>query len=325
MQMADERGADGDLFRYDFGPWMFKEYIGYSSTLRYSFRVLFGVSVEARANAQPPDARGVRRREESHPSAVCAQVAQAQSAPYTWRKDFGDPLYLRRAAGGGRGSDTEFQMVIAKVPQIFNGDGCSARVDDPYRRPLRKAAVVVVQCEPCAKIDAPNSPPGYDRVCSVWKENGCTLKLLLALRCPPRQSVYAPGLDVGTAPGAHDLVHKGAPAVCSGGAAPPPRHADASQPATFFVSLLQGSLELEPPRVAADTPGCVATALGHGPLGVGGVLRSSGGAQPLRIRCVCSGSAAGVVWSNVSVALAPAEQSPSRWNYSHACGGATQA
>eukprot|EP00965_Chrysotila_dentata_P230241 6197657-Pleurochrysis_carterae.AAC.7 len=211
MQMADERGPRGELFRYDFAPQLFKEFMAFSPTLGYSFRVLFGVSVEV-----------------AH--------ADHRASPPQWRRDFGDPLYLRRAVdpNGGAQQPLRFHMVIAKVPEIFHGDGCSAVVDDPFRLPLRKAAVIAVQCAPCKRLDAPaDEPPGYNRICDAWKEDECTLKILLSLSCPARQVVHAPALDVGSTRNGHDLVFRGQATAC---AEPsrllrPYEHADPSRPA----------------------------------------------------------------------------------------------
>ena len=234
MQLADERGPDGELYRYDFGFAMLTEYIGWSAELRYSFRVLFGVSVE---------------------------VSPAEHGPHGWRMDFSDPLYLRRVPSG------EFHSVIAKVPQIFNGDGCAAPIDDPHRLPLRKAAVVVVTCEPCARIDGPRDVLGYGHICTVWKEDACTLKVLLSLRCPKRTLVLASALDVGLSPGSHELVHRGQRATCSGDAPAAVRHANASRAVLFHVSLAHGTLELgpakrrrRPPRPPPSRPGATRAA-----------------------------------------------------------------
>ena len=82
-----------------------------------------------------------------------------------------------------------------------------------------------IQCEPCVRLGAASGElPGYGHLCRAVREDACTLKMhvalecpprqvliplpvaiargpmLTALECPPRQVVYASMLDVGTSP-----------------------------------------------------------------------------------------------------------------------------
>ena len=146
---------------------------------KHRFRILFGVSVEV-AEGRPTETK----------------VGKVAPPPKGWRKDFADPLYIKpldeQAADGAA-----FEMVIAKMPEVFNGDGCDVDVKDPMRNPPRKSAVIAVRCTPCVPLESietnPNAAPEYDKICSLTKEDACTLRATLALRCPPREIVYAPG------------------------------------------------------------------------------------------------------------------------------------
>ena len=74
-----------------------------------------------------------------------------------WRRDFSDMLYVRRREAGEAGYDGDdgseradrerrFEVAIAKVPEVFNGDGCVAPLRSPWRAPLRKVALLEIQC-----------------------------------------------------------------------------------------------------------------------------------------------------------------------------------
>ena len=171
MRFADSRGPNGEVYRYDFSAFFLKEYTTTSTVLGHQFRVLFGIAVEVRVGDSGSD----------------------------WRRDFGDPLHMRvvrRAAlksstmrdHHSPGGTTRFEMVVAKVPEVFNGDGCVAESDDPLRVPLRKAAVVAIQCSPCTPASSTQSEAaGFDQICGVERADACTLRVQLALRCPPRE------------------------------------------------------------------------------------------------------------------------------------------
>ena len=90
MSLAEERGPHGELYRWDFSPFMFKEYISYSVELEHSFRLLFGTSVE-----------------------VARRALTTPRQPMPWRRDFADPLYLRRVVEDS--GEEAFHMNIAKV------------------------------------------------------------------------------------------------------------------------------------------------------------------------------------------------------------------
>ena len=46
MQFAEERGEHGELYRYDFGGLLFKEYKVRDAHLKRTFKLIFGISVE---------------------------------------------------------------------------------------------------------------------------------------------------------------------------------------------------------------------------------------------------------------------------------------
>ena len=62
MQLVEERGSSGELYRYDFSGHFLKEYIYSSETFDRRFRVLFGISFEVSTHA-PMHAR---RHETAH-------------------------------------------------------------------------------------------------------------------------------------------------------------------------------------------------------------------------------------------------------------------
>lgn len=234
----------------------------------------------------------------------------------------------------------------SQVPEIFNGDGCdveAANVRDPNRVPVRKATVVAIRCEPCVPVDAPaDAKPEFDKLCSITREDPCTLRAVLALKCPPRELVYAPNLDVGTKVGGTDVVFAGVPATCTD---PPSmkdtasRNKDAAAewaarrlgmlpnaklpsplgllgsstptPMAFYPSLLHGSLAMAPPRATATAAGfaCTTRVDGDGPAARGGVLRSVDAPQPLYVSCSCRGTPQmaaerkGEVTANVTLVL----------------------
>ena len=291
MQFADERGPHGEVWRRDFGPFMLKEYIAYSAPLRHTFRVLFGVSVEVSSgDFAAREAQAAIEAEQSG-----ANPNEGKKPEANWRRDFSDPLWWRAAALPSSG-ERVYEMAVGKVPEIFNGDGCAAQVDDAWRQPLRKVALVTVLCRPCVPLGAAaDARPEYDQLCNVTRENGCTLRLMLALRCPPRELLVPQQLDVGTAPGAADVVRAGVPvAGCAATAAAPPLTLDAAAPA-LHLSLTHGALELGAPRLAVRPAHCAATAVA-----AVGVLRAAAPPHALRIDCTC---AAPTAVANVTVTL----------------------
>lgn len=271
MQFVDERGPRGELYRYDFSSVLLKEFIAEEPRLRIKFRLLFGVSLE---------------------------VADASSGSNAqWRKDFADPLYIRRVADAADGGRAHFEMAIAKVPEIFNGDGCDAAITDSFRQPLRRTAIIEIHCQPCRRLGAPSSAPAsVGNICSVWRSDECTFRVALALRCPPRQLAYAPHLDVGTAHGSADLISAGMPLVCTSSKGTAASIGAASpvlpQAATLWVQLTHGELAMAPAVVATNDEGCVARILGgKGVLVVGGTLHVAMGPAPLQVACECAGAA----------------------------------
>lgn len=161
MQLAESRGPSGELYRYDFAPFMLKEYIAYAPQLKHRFRLLFGISLEV--------GDGLRG---------------------AWRRDFSDPLYMRvvngENAGDGIGAvepaegaseaGVRFEMAIAKVPEIFNGDGCSAPITDKARLPIRKATVIEIVCHRHAR-----RRPSRHGTTKPSLTVACALRLLLPL------------------------------------------------------------------------------------------------------------------------------------------------
>ena len=173
MQFADERGPHGEVWRRDFGPFMLKEYIAYSAPLRHTFRVLFGVSVEVSSgDFAAREAQAVEAEQSG------ANLNEGKKPEANWRRDFSDPLWWRAAARPAAAS--VYEMAVGKVPEIF-GDGCAAQVDDvaaaaaeggARHRPL-PAVRAARRRRPRARVR-----PAVQRP----RENGCTLRLMLALR-----------------------------------------------------------------------------------------------------------------------------------------------
>eukprot|EP00908_Phaeocystis_cordata_P010242 Transcript_21083.p2 GENE.Transcript_21083~~Transcript_21083.p2 ORF type:complete len:322 (+),score=136.79 Transcript_21083:1331-2296(+) len=306
MSLAEERGPHGELYRWDFSPFMFKEYISYSVELEHSFRLLFGTSVE-----------------------VARRALTTPRQPMPWRRDFADPLYLRRVVEDS--GEEVFHMNIAKVPEIFNGDGCLASTTDPWRLPLRKSALLRIQCQPCVRLGAPSGePPGFGHLCRVYREDACTLKMMIALECPARQTVFAQSLDVGTSPASpDDVVSMGRPQNCAAAAsqgAPPAAAARtraaaartrAAEPHLFHLSLTHDDIELAAPLFRVEPSGCTARALGRGVTATGGVMHATR-PQVLRVACSC---ADGPRLANVTVTLALLEYTSPVWSYLHMCSG----
>ena len=302
MQLCESRGPHGELYRYDFAPYFLKEYISYVPSLQRRFRFLFGISLEVGETPGPSNS--------------------------AWRKDFSDPIYLHMIESSVNGieeqmaasilqedeSPRRFEMVISKVPEIFNGDGCDAGNSavaqaNPRRQPIRKSALIEIICRRCVPADAvdPSAPAEFNKICAVKRADDCTLHVVLSLMCPPRQIVYAPTLDVGTAPGSRDVITAGAPASCGGGGgggggggavkAPPvlawPPRGAAATSTSLHVSLTYGHLAIGAPDLSVLTNpatsklGCSATLDAEGPLRTGGVLRAIDGPSVMRIRCVC--------------------------------------
>jgi hypothetical protein len=49
MQFAEERGEHGELYRYDFGGLLFKQYTATDTYLNRRFKLIFGISLEVAA------------------------------------------------------------------------------------------------------------------------------------------------------------------------------------------------------------------------------------------------------------------------------------
>ena len=228
------------------------------------------------------------------------------------------------------------EFVCTQVPEIFNGDGCdvkAANVRDPNRVPVRKAAVVAIRCEPCVPVDAPaDAKPEFDKLCNITREDPCTLRAVLALKCPPRELVYAPNLDVGTKVGGSDVVFAGVPATCMRPNAKLPLPlgllgSSTPTPMAFYPSLLHGSLAMAPPRATATAAGfaCTTRIDGDGPAARGGVLRSVDAPQPLYVSCSCRGTPQmaaerkGEVTANVTIVLQLSQYTSPVIDYQQRC------
>ncbi len=210
------------------------------------------------------------------------------------------------------------------MPEIFNGDGCLASTTDPWRLPLRKSALLRIQCQPCVRLGAPSGePPGFGHLCRVYREDACTLKMMIALECPARQTVFAQSLDVGTSPASPaDVVSMGRPQNCAAAAsqgAPPAAAARtrAAEPHLFHLSLTHDDIELAAPLFRVEPSGCTARALGRGVTATGGVMHATR-PQVLRVACSC---ADGPRLANVTVTLALLEYTSPVWSYLHMCSG----
>lgn len=295
MHAAEVRGAHGERFRYDFSRLYLKEYSasvlvssvtgdnpsvggGTSSVARphsgvASVRVLFGVSVEVQMEAE--DAKATPK-------------AKGRAKGRGTNVLFSDPLYLRAtpSADGAMG----FEMVLAKVPEPYDGDGCDdAALVDPHRLPARLSAVVAVLCQPCVAAHAggaARAEAAFDQICEVRRTDSCTLKVELSLRCPPRETLYAPMLDVQLHPGGRELVSAGVPVSCAAGQEARPQLLGASD--AIYVALTHGSLRVTPPEISTSSNACSATVEGEGALAHGGVLAAVDGPQRLRVRCSCA-------------------------------------
>jgi hypothetical protein len=292
MSIVESRGLGGELYRWDFSSHFLKEFILDVPELGARVRLLFGVAVD------------VMPIKEQRP----------------WRRDFGDPVVFVPRDDGRR-----FEMVISKVPEIFNGDGCDAPISDPVRMPVRKSAVVAIRCGSCADDTASSTTtsaamrqtplPGWTQggalkpnnvgtVCEVRRPDSCTLRIDLAINCPARQVVYAPQLDVGWTAGGSELVKAGAPTSCSTPPSPPLLASSAllgtdaeggyreamKSPGSLrlFMSLTHGSLAVSPPVARVSSlPGCEATVEAEHLLTRGGTLQAAGGSKQLLLRCGC--------------------------------------
>jgi len=264
MQFVRHRRPDGAVEAYDFGEFMLREFSGYSPQLRQHVRLLFGFSVEL-SGGGPRDAPN-------------------------WRKDFSDPLYLRRLSADESSGEASFSLVVAKVPNVFDGDGCDVPLADTHRAPARQAADVRLQCTPCASaMVGGHLQPLLGQLCDVQRRDSCTLELVVSLPCPEPQLVKAVVFDLGTAPGAADVVSMGS-AACDGRSAVRLRRGVLSQdsPLALHPSVSHGSVDTLPATATADVPGCRALLGGSVELSSGGRLaRGRSNLPPLTLACDC--------------------------------------
>ena len=323
MQLAQWRGPRGELYQWDFSRHFLREFVFTSSELGHHIRILLGISVEVKP-IEKDDRSG-------------------------WRKDFSDPVYIRPFFESENQIRTEsdlpnprrFDMVISKVPEVFNGDGCKAPITDPFRFPIRKSAVIAMHCDGCPG----DIPPAQHhilglqekrmtsnadaKVCRVFREDGCTLHIDVALPCPPRLLVYAPMLDVGTTPGGNEIIRAGVPSSCQGNigvaqvqAAALPNNVTRASRATnglpLFVSLTQGTLVVRPLQVTARTPGCSVRVEGRGAAVTGGTLRVVDGPEALWLECTC---ATGARFSDMTFEMRVRDYTSPAVSFSIPCGG----
>ena len=221
-------------------------------------------------------------------------------------------------------------QVIAKMPEVFNGDGCQMPANmpiDPSRLPLRKAAAVTLRCTPCSPVDLPHDPADFDKMCEIERANPCTLRVVLSIRCPPRELVVAQMLDLGTVPrsgpgsqlssteGGVDLIVAGSPVACQSGVLY--QHLDAASPATFYARLTHSSVALSGTVVTASGP-CVAHVADDSVFSRGGVLLSTGPPPTLLVKCTCA-PLSGAVETNVSLTLLLVDHSSPHVTYVQRC------
>lgn len=282
IMMVEERGANGELYRWDFSSLLFKE-LEFTSPEepKRSVRLLFGTLVESwragapRAKSAFSDHVFLRRRKAPQPEA---------GAPGPGI----DPLH----------DEPSFEYLLAKMPEVFNGDGCKLRYDDVSRQPSRQSAVVQVQCRPC-QLDgsqALDNGGGAGRICSVEQEDDCTLRVVVSIHCPPLQLVYALTLDAGTRDGVDDLVSGGAPAFCKGQGRNPPN-------STGFLSLrvTHGEIQVSRSALSASDPDCSVRTLGFAEAD-GGTI--SAARSPYRLDAECHCPAPALVLVTWTLALA---------------------
>jgi hypothetical protein len=127
MSRAEERGPQGELYRWDFSRFFLKEYVGYAPLASHRFRILFGISVEVAPGA--PDGYGTvdSKIDQAKRTAMLARAILNTR----WRRDFADPLYIRALPTPDPLDKAQFEMVIAKVwagPPSAPRDGVCYRV-----------------------------------------------------------------------------------------------------------------------------------------------------------------------------------------------------
>ena len=120
-----------------------------------------------RARSHPPPvshsgARDLQRRRlpRHHDRPVAAAAAQVGGGAPAWSK-----CSLCGAT------------VLAKTPFVIGHSRCAC-----------PSLQVRIQCEPCVRLGAASGElPGYGHLCRAVREDACTLKMHVALECPPRQ------------------------------------------------------------------------------------------------------------------------------------------
>lgn len=111
MSRAEERGPQGELYRWDFSRFFLKEYMGYSPLASHRFRILFGISVEVAPGAPDGYATVDTKIDQAKRTAMLARAILNTK----WRRDFADPLYIRALPTPDPFDKAQFEMVIAKV------------------------------------------------------------------------------------------------------------------------------------------------------------------------------------------------------------------
>ena len=111
MSRAEERGPQGELYRWDFSRFFLKEYVGYAPLASHRFRILFGISVEVAPGAPDGYATVDTKIDQAKRTAMLARAILNTK----WRRDFADPLYIRALPTPDPFDKAQFEMVIAKV------------------------------------------------------------------------------------------------------------------------------------------------------------------------------------------------------------------
>lgn len=216
------------------------------------------------------------------------------------------PLYLRNVDG------QNFHMQIAKAPRFEDGDNCIGHITDPWLLPRRKSVLVKIQCDGLWR------ETGVDRsktvgIRSIRRVNDCITQIQLALTCPPRQTIFAEHLSVGTSPGSDDIVRMGQARSCASNQSSAPFSGGSLR--RFHISLSRDNLALVKSTLVVDSALCVAQSVGHGVAVTGGVLDATKG-QVLRVKCMCDGARL----TTITVTLALLEYTSSTWSYLQRCG-----
>lgn len=267
MTVVEGRGPHGELYRWDFSRFFYKEY-----TLKRRTRFHFGHSVKV--------SRGIGG---------------------LWHH-YTDPLYVRSVDG------QSFDMQIAKTPRFADGDSCNGHILNPWLLPRRKSVLVKIHCEASLR--------SVDGIRSIRRVNDCLTEIQLGLSCPPRQTIFAAHLSVGTGPGLDDIVQMGQPRRCASNQR---NQSGASlvrgTPGRFHISLSRDTLVFVKSTLVVDSALCNAQSFGHGVAVRGGVLHATT-REVLQVKCTCARQAR---LATIMVTLSLLEYTSPSWSYLQNC------